>query len=80
MRRWAYCRVHSRFAASSVTDLRLAAGFIVTVQCQSPKESDDSSVESCEVNVNGRNLPNTEVADLEVSLMNKPQRYEWIVL
>ena len=58
---------------------QLESGFTVTVQGQSPKQNDESSVESCAANVIRRNLPNTEVADLEVSVGIQPQRYEWIV-
>lgn len=40
------------------------------LQGQSPKQNNESSVGSCAADVNTRNLPNTVVADLEVSVVN----------
>jgi|GEM_PF-447453 len=70
MRSWVSCCVHSSFADSSAPVSSVAEGFIVTEQGQSPKQNDESSVESCAANVFQRNLPFTEVADLEVSVVN----------
>jgi hypothetical protein len=67
---WETGHIISGIPEASGTDSLLESGFSATLQGQSPKENDESSVESWAVDVIRRNLPNTVVADLEVSVWN----------